>query len=325
MFPWTEPTRPLRFDAFMEAALHDPEQGYYARRIRDVGRRGDFTTAAGIAPGLLGRALAGWAGGALRATGCRDLIELGPGTGVLAAELRRHLPWPLRLRTRLHLVERSQPLRELQRQKLGSRVRWHETIDEALEASGGRACLYSNEFFDAFPVRRFRRASDGWQEQQVLPGAERWVRVEQLPATTLDERDWPQGQVIEVGESQQQWLEELLAVWRSGRMLTIDYGATAGRLLERRPRGTLRGYFHHQLVEGPELLARAGHQDLTADVNFSDLIAWPGERLRTMRLVPQHEFLAPHLRRADAGERHLLDPHGAGAAFLFLEQERTPA
>lgn len=309
----------------MEAALHDPQQGYYARRIREVGRRGDFTTTAGIAPDLLGRAIAGQAADALRATGCRDLIELGPGSGALAAAVRRHLPWPLRLRTRLHLVERSHPLRALQRQALGARVHWHETIEQALAATGGKACLYSNEFFDAFPVRRFRRSAEGWEEQHVLPRGERWQAVGRLPDSSLAERDWPLGQHLEIGESQRLWLEQLLASWKRGRMLTIDYGAEAGALLERRPRGTLRGYFHHQLVEGSDLLARPGHQDLTCDVNFSDLVCWPGERLRTLRSISQHEFLAPYLLHAGEAERFALDPHGAGTAFRCLEQERTPA
>jgi len=34
---------PLRFDAFQEAALYDPEGGYYERPGR-VGRSGDFVT-----------------------------------------------------------------------------------------------------------------------------------------------------------------------------------------------------------------------------------------------------------------------------------------
>ena len=42
-WPW-QGAVPMRFDRFMELALHDPERGYYARRIRGVGKGGDFTT-----------------------------------------------------------------------------------------------------------------------------------------------------------------------------------------------------------------------------------------------------------------------------------------
>ena len=36
---------PIPFEHFMAWALHDPKNGYYARRISGVGGRGDFTTA----------------------------------------------------------------------------------------------------------------------------------------------------------------------------------------------------------------------------------------------------------------------------------------
>lgn len=93
----------IRFDHFMGMALHDPERGYYARRIGWIRRRGDFTTAPMLS-GCSARVVAAWAAGALRETGCRDLIEIGPGDGTLAECVWRMLPWSLRWRTRLHLV-----------------------------------------------------------------------------------------------------------------------------------------------------------------------------------------------------------------------------
>src|SRR5690606_37575823 len=131
-WPWTS-SDPLRADRFMAAALHDPERGYYARRIRGVGRRGDFTTAPMLSPAL-GRAIASWARGAMRESACGDLIELGPGEGTLAASVLSALPWWTRRRIRLHLVESSAPLREKQGEILGKRAIWHDSIGSALDA-----------------------------------------------------------------------------------------------------------------------------------------------------------------------------------------------
>ncbi len=39
-------------EAFMRWALHDPQHGYYARRIGDVGRTGDFSTSATVSSAL---------------------------------------------------------------------------------------------------------------------------------------------------------------------------------------------------------------------------------------------------------------------------------
>jgi SAM-dependent MidA family methyltransferase len=305
----------------MAAALHDPGQGYYARRIRGVGQRGDFTTTAALSPAL-GKAIAAWANRALRDEECRDLIELGPGEGMLAESIFRNLPWHRRLTTRLHLVETSKPLREKQHERLGSKVSWHASIEDALESCGGNACIFSNEFADAFPVRRFRKSDGHLEEQYLLPEREVWTPVQELPDSTLLDRTWNEQQTIEVHESYHDWILEMLPSWQRGRLLTIDYGARAEDLYHRQPSGSLRAYFHQQRFTGPEVWARAGHQDITADVNFSDLIQWPGTMTELVSLIPQSEFLAPHIDPDNPADRYAIDPAGPGSAFLCLDQRR---
>lgn len=79
-------------------------------------------------------------------------------------------------------------------------------------------------------------------------------------------------------------------------MLTIDYGDTEERLYTRRPEGSLRAYWKHHRYTGRDLYVRFGKQDLTADVNFSDLISW-GEALgwETIQLTTQSEFMTQFL------------------------------
>ncbi len=300
----------------MELALHHPERGYYARRIRGVGRGGDFTTTPMLTPAL-GKAVAAWAAEAMKASGCRDLIELGPGEGQLAAAVLKHLPWWRRMTTRLHLVERSAPLREKQVARLGKGALWHDSVEAALESCGGQACLYSNEFADAFAVRRFRREAAGWSELFVYP-AEDWRACDELPDSSLFEIPHPAGQLIEVAESYREWLHGWLPRWQAGRMLTIDYGAAAAAIYHRRPRGSLRAYLMQQRIEGPGIYGNPGRQDLTADVNFTDLERWSAPWTETVRLISQREFLRPF---ASPGDAAVLDEHGAGGAFLVLEQQ----
>lgn len=321
MFPWPDTATPMRLDRFMAAALHDPDHGYYARRIREVGRRGDFSTAATLSPAL-GRAVSRWATRALSATHCRDLIELGPGSGGLAAAVRSGLPLFRRWRTRIHLVEKSEPLRTQQRELLGDRVRWHPSLATALDACNGRACIYSNEFFDAFPVRRFRRHSGAWQESWVAPGEELWRETTDLPESSAFAKDWPEGQIVEVHEGVRDWLRESLPRWRGGRMLTIDYGNEIEDLYHRRPAGSLRGYLHHQVIEGNDCFRHAGHQDLTCDINFTDLRHWSSPWCTSFPLTSQAEFLADAMDHRDAGDRAVANPAGAGGAFLAWEAER---
>ncbi len=312
---------PIPFETFMQRALHDPERGYYARRISGVGRRGDFTTAPMLSD-LLARAIAAWAVRAMRESGCRDLIELGPGQGRLAADVLNHLPWRLRWKTRLHLVETSQPLKEHQQKLLGRKAVWHAGVADALAACSGEAILFSNELVDAFPVRRYQRTSGGWQELAVFRNAENRICESLLPATARPEsssfsQPHPIGQWIEVHDSYRRYLQEWLPAWKGGRMLTIDYGAEADRLYVRRPLGTLRGYLHHQRLEGPAIYQNPGRQDLTADVNFTDLQQWSTPWVRKQRLMSLGDFVRNFHGHGDAA---LGDPMGAGGAFLVLEQ-----
>lgn len=316
---WNEP-RP--FEEFMRYALHDPQRGYYARKISGVGGRGDFTTAPMLNDSLA-RAVAGWAAKAMRESDTRNLIEIGPGEGRLALGVLKSLPWHLRLRTRLHLVETSASLREKQRGLLGSRVRWHEHPSQALAACGGNAVIYSNELVDAFPVRRFEKCADGWREIAVSfdesgKAAESLLSPAPLPDSSGFREEFAIGQRIEVQEAYQKWLAGWLPGWKRGRMLTIDYGAEIGALYHRRPRGTVRAYLLQQRIEGEGIYQNIGRQDLTADVNFTDLIDWTAPWLAESRL----ETLAGFLKRSGIEDRELTDEDGAGGAFMALDQVR---
>lgn len=314
---------PVPFEEFMAWALHDPKHGYYARRISGVGRGGDFTTAPMLSDAPA-RAIAAWAAVALRETGCRDLIELGPGEGTLAAKVIHFLPWHLRWRTRLHLVETSGPLQERQRKLLGKRAIWHPSAAAALKACGGRAVIYSNEFVDAFPVRRYQKTAKGWQELAVRFDQSRRIHESLLPPAPLPQSSifldsHPLGQWVEVHESYQKYLATWLPAWTAGRMLTIDYGAEAPEIYNRKPRGTIRAYLLQQRLEGAAIYENPGRQDLTADVNFTDLQNWSAPWVDHQRLVTFREFISTF---AKASDEAMQDPAGAGGAFLVLEQTR---
>lgn len=316
-WPWKS-DEALRFDRFMDLALHDPERGYYARRIRGVGASGDFTTAPMIS-GLLAKGIAAWAAKSLSANGCRDLIEIGPGEGKLASAVLKALPWHRRWRTRLHLVETSRPLREKQQSLLGKRAVWHDTLESALDACDGMACIYSNELIDAFPARRFRLEGWGISELFLIPGAlprEEWRPAEDLPDTVQFAHPHRPGQILEVHESVQHWLNRWMPRWKLGAMLTIDYGAETHELYHRRPLGTLRGYLLQQRIEGHAVYQNPGRQDLTADVDFSDFSKWLHELSSgKSTLITQREFLLPYMRPHHAADLSLLDENGAGTAF----------
>lgn len=307
----------------MRRALHDPHCGYYARRINGIGHRGDFTTAPMLSDAPA-KAIAHWAARALSETGCRNLIEIGPGEGKLAAAVLQHLPWQVRWRTRLHLVETSTPLAGIQKKQLGNRATWHGSPAAALDACHGRAVIFSNELVDAFPVRRFKKTGDGWRELAVAfdvqgNAAEHIMPPASLPDSSGFSESHPEGQCIEVHASYRLWLESWLPDWQAGRMLTIDYGSTSETLYQRRPNGTLRAYLLQQRLEGPDIYQNPGRQDLTADVNFTDLIRWSGSWAEKHRIESLADFLSGF---AATNDRELTEKSGAGGAFFVLDQKR---
>src|SRR5262249_33871740 len=109
-----------------------------------------------------------------------NLVELGPGRGTLlrdALRAARSIPDFLAA-VSVHLIERSAPLREAQRQTLASlscaadrrrpgrdcAVTWHEAIGTLPK---GATIVIANEFLDALPIRQLVWEGGKWHERVV--------------------------------------------------------------------------------------------------------------------------------------------------------------
>ncbi|MCB1096120.1 MAG: SAM-dependent methyltransferase [Verrucomicrobiae bacterium] len=339
---------------FMERALYDPVSGYYTRNIRYVGgSSADFATSASLDPGF-SAALASWIEHEISATGDSrrgaggkwHLIELGGGAGHLASGIQRTLGWSGRRRTQYHIVEVSPVLREAQCSTLGrkaAKVKWHPDVMEALNSAGGRAIIFSNEFVDAFPatVVQWDVESGAWHEVCLEGrGGGRFAEVlvplsreQSKTSVVFDRACWDSlpladGQRCEVPLSWLAWLKGWVDKAEAVSLLTIDYGDTFPELYRGRRNGTLRAYLKHQRREGVEVYADPGFQDLTVDVNFTDLQLW-GEKagFETVCFETQREFLERFSNLFSAGEpaavaAFLRDPAGAGEAFRVLCQRK---
>lgn len=331
----------MPFERFMELALFDPEFGYYTKHVADIGgRRADFATAATMSP-VLGQAIAGWLKRERDFHGLKKqwhIIEVGGGDGSLARAVLDALGWRLRRRVRYHMVDISPQLEALQRKNLkryAGRMLWHREIAPAVEAAAGAALIFSNELVDAFPVRwlRWNAARGRADEIFVEYDPDRGLR-EGFVAT--DEKmpegvTFADGQRYEVHQSYRRWLELWSASLSCGSLLTVDYGDTdLAQIYARRPMGTLRGYHRHQRCEGAMIYRWFGRQDLTCDVNFSDLRRWGDEiGWRTEAMQTQAEFFRRQLDAGSFGKSRatafLLDDEGAGGAFKVLHQRKNRA
>ncbi len=313
--PSTTNQGPETFERFMQRALHHPRSGYYSRNITAIGSRGDFTTAPQLSD-TLAKSIATWVGDSSRSHGTRNLIEIGPGLGTLASQVLQNLPPLLRFRSNLHLVDSSPALRARQEAMLGKKATFHDTIHSALEACGGSAIIWSNELVDAFPVRLFEKTSSAWQEVALDRETSREILLPagSLPPSSLFDIPFPLGQRIEIHDSYHHWLRSWLPLWKNGAMLTIDYGDIAEEIYLHRPSGTLRAYLLQHRVEGPSVYENPGRQDITADVNFTDIELWSQPWLDSYPSQKLSDFIRHHAKPGDA---RLLE---AATYFRILKQ-----
>lgn len=147
----------LSFADFMEMALYAPGLGYYSAGSVKLGAGGDFVTAPEISD-LFSRCVARQCADVLAATG-GDILELGAGTGRMAACVLQSLAQIGVLPERYAILEVSGDLADRQRARLAGlpaelreRVVW---LDRLPAAGAMRGVVLANEVLDALPVQRF--------------------------------------------------------------------------------------------------------------------------------------------------------------------------
>ena len=266
-----EANGPMPVSDYMALCLLDPEHGYYTRRD-PFGTDGDFTTAPEVSQ-MFGELVAAWLANAWRAMGePRDaiVVEIGPGRGTLmldmARTLRRLAP---SLASRLHLIEASPRLRDVQRKWLadgGHSATWHEGIETLPKVP---TLMVANELFDALPTRQFVAVQGRWRERCIV------LRDGKLAfgigAGTLPEPvgGAPEGSIREVAPARESLMEamarELAA--HDGALLAIDYGHWGG---SDALGDTLQAVRAHAYANP---LAEPGMADLTTHVDFGALAA----------------------------------------------------
>lgn len=162
---------PLTVAQYMEACLHDPQDGYYATRPA-LGRDGDFITAPLVSQ-MFGELIGLWVVETWRSLGSPAkvrLVELGPGDGTLMSDALRaaRLAPDFIAAAELLLMERSEPLRRAQAASLATaplKPVWIDGLGQIPDDAP--LIVVSNEFLDCLPTRQYLRTDLGWREQVV--------------------------------------------------------------------------------------------------------------------------------------------------------------
>jgi len=237
---------PIPFWEFMSAALYHPELGYYRRPRHPFGKEGDFFTAE----------------------------QLQPVFGILVAQRIRQLAHAMGDPTDFTVVELGAGRREM----TPAFREWHYI---PVDLDGGelpkhfRGVVFSNEFFDALPVRAVRYERGEFREQLVTftGGTFQWFAGSALEVCEdhylrrffppPEEGRWYEVPALDL------WMARIASSIEEGYVLTIDYGFTREESI-RFPHGSLMSYRRHTAFEN--VLSDPGDRDITAHVNFTAMM-----------------------------------------------------
>ena len=281
----------LSFARYMEMALYEPGLGYYSNPGQVFGAAGDFVTAPELTPlfgATLARQVSPWLKDPALAGQGQVVLEVGGGSGMLAAQLLNALDNVGHHEVRYLILELSAERREHQRQTLKSlapglmdRVGWLETFPESFAG-----VVVANELLDAMPVQLFEWQADAEAELQEMgvtwvDGQFAWAprpadSVLTETVTALRNRLGPEGAQwhspyrSEVCPAQQAWMRTLADCVTAGVVMLLDYGFAAPEYYHpQRDQGTLMCHYRHRSHADPFLWP--GLSDITAHVDFTAL------------------------------------------------------
>lgn len=286
----------ISFADFMQMALYEPQLGYYSGGAKKFGIGGDFVTAPEISP-LFAQTLAQQAAQVLAETH-GSLLELGAGTGRLAADMLLALDGLQQLPQHYYILEVSAHLRQVQREtleeKLSSelmqRVVWLDTLPQDFVGM-----ILGNEVLDAIPVHLIHQTPQGMQERGVAFDGEFFWKYKPLQSGSLHEAasalKLPQNYLTEICPAASGLIASLANVLKQGVILMLDYGFAAHEYYHpQRDGGTLMCHYQHYAHTDP--LIYAGLQDITAHVDFTRIAqAGVDNELELLGFCSQAQFL----------------------------------
>ena len=337
----------MPFRDWMEAALYDPEFGYYRRSdLKRWGREGDYRTSVERSE-LFAATFARYFGKLYENLGRPEqwiIAEFGAGDGrfsqrvlsILSAQSPSLLD---ATQYALHDISEASLSRAQQTLQAFENVSYElpETVEVGI--------YFSNELLDAFPVHRVTAEGELYvtlnsdNDFVWTTGRFSTPRI----AEFLEEHsvELAPGQTIEINLAVDDWLTSVSAKLKHGFVITVDYGAEAPELYDPslRPDGTLRAFSKHGFVDG--VLREPGAYDITSSVNWTQVIK-TGERLglEVVEFASQDRFLLKaglvdeleqRLTRIEkqadqvrltADAREMILPGGMASSFQVLVQRR---
>ena len=283
----------LPVDKFFQKILYDKKNGYYTNKS-PFGKKGDFITAPKIS-NLFSEIIAIWIISAWQVFGKPknfNIIELGPGDGSLTKillETFKRFP-NFNTAKKIYLYEVSGFLRNLQKKNIkSSEVEWVRTFKNI---NDGPVIFFGNEFFDAIPIKQFKRDGDFLFEKYYKINKNNKIKEIFKKASKTDTANinsYLSLKKLRFIEFPKNGFKELKKIIKkifqlNGCLLLIDYG-----YLNLNNQNTLQSVMNHKKND---LLSNLGKADITSHVNFKLLSEFfKKNNLKMKKIITQQKFL----------------------------------
>ena len=283
----------LPADKFFKNVLYDKKFGYYTSQI-PFGENGDFITSPKIS-NIFSEIIAIWIVSSWESFGKPknfNVVELGPGDGSLANILIKSFEKFPKFNSikKMFLLEKSVLLRKIQKKKISNKkAKWINNLNEIKK---GPVIFFGNEFFDAMPIKQFKRIKNNFFEKNYTLDKNKKIKeifIKTSPANTKIIKSYKSLKNLNFIEFPQFGLNELKKINRkisrlTGCVLIIDYG-----YLKPNNQNTLQSVMKHKKNS---LLDNLGKADITAHVNFALLNEFfKKDGLYVKNVLTQKQFL----------------------------------
>ena len=283
----------MPIDKFIYNALYQKNYGYYAKKI-SFGKKGDFITAPEISF-IFSEMIAIWVISVwehLNKPKFFNLVELGPGSGKMcSAMIKVFKKFPLFFDScNIFLYEKSITLKKLQKKNLSSeKVNWISNFDKI---KSGAVIFLGNEFFDAIPIKQYKKVKDEIYEKYVKLENNYKIRsfFKKIDSKELMKiKKYNLFKKNNFIEYPKQGLKELDVILKkikklNGGLLLIDYG-----YLNAKNTSSLQSIKNHKKNY---IFNNVGNADITSLVNFNLLKEFFEKKyLKVNKIVSQEFFL----------------------------------
>ena len=285
--------RTLPVDKFFKNVLYDDKFGYYCSH-HPFGEKGDYITSPKVSR-IFSEMIAIWIVSTWELFGKPknfNIIELGPGDGALTNTLLRTFEKFPEFNSikKIFLYEESNYLKNIQKKNIFDKnVKW---INNFSKIKKGPVVFFGNEFFDAIPIKQFRKTKDALLEKNYtfdknFDIKEIFKKASQADIKTINSyKTLRKLKFIEFPKSGFKELEKVIEKISKlkGCILMIDYG-----YLNSNNQNTLQSVMKHKKNE---LMKNLGKADVTSHVNFNLLNEFFQKNgLKIKKITTQKEFL----------------------------------